>query len=89
MYERRHAEIEQMRVRFDQEIADRSPSARKTAERYLEMLTDLISTVESGPVADPKLAELDTTGSIKEAEEFELWAEAERHRVRRALADIR
>lgn len=89
MYERRHAEIDQMRVRFEKEIADRSPTARQTAEQYLEMLTDLISTVESGPVADPQLADLDTTGSLKGAEEFEVWAEAERHRVRRALADIR
>ena len=78
-----------MRARFDQEIAERLPAARKTAEEYLALLTDLISTVETGPVADPQLAGLDTTGSLKEAEEFEAWAEGERHRVRRALAEIR
>jgi hypothetical protein len=88
MYERRQAEIEQLRVRFDQEIAERLPSARDTAEEYLGLLTDLITTVESGPVADPHLAELDTTGTLTRAEEFEVWAEKERHRVRRALADI-
>lgn len=89
MYERRHAEIEHMRARFDQEVAESRPSARQTAEQYLGLLNDLITTVEEGPVADPQLLGLDTTGSLKEAEEFEAWAEAERHRVRRALAEIR
>jgi hypothetical protein len=88
MYERRQAEIEQLRVRFDREIAERVPSARKTAEEYLGLLTDLITTVEGGPVADTKLADLDTTGTLNRAEEFEQWAESERHRVRRALAEI-
>ncbi|MBW3628182.1 MAG: hypothetical protein KY464_02685 [Gemmatimonadetes bacterium] len=78
-----------MRARFDREVAEHLPSARQTAEEYLGLLTDLISTVEEGPVADPQLAGLDTTGSLKEAEELEAWAETERHRVRRALAEIR
>jgi hypothetical protein len=88
MYERRRAEIDALRTRFDLEVAERRPGARTTAEEYLTMLGDLISTVESGPVADPKIAELDTTGTLGRAEEFEEWAEKERHRVRRALADI-
>ena len=88
MYERRRAEIDALRTRFDQELAERRPGARDTAEEYLKMLGDLISTVESGPVADPQIADLDTTGTLDRAEEFEEWAEKERHRVRRALADI-
>lgn len=77
-----------MRERFDREVEDRLPSARATAEEYLGMLSELIDTVEEGPVADPNLTNLDTTGSLTRAEEFEAWAERERHRVRRALADI-
>ena len=88
MYERRKAEIDAMRERFDREVAGRQPGARSTAEEYLGMLTDLIDTVEEGPVADPKLNDLDTTGTLHRAEEFEEWAEKERHRVRRALSDI-
>ena len=88
MYDRRRAEIDAMRARFDREVADRQPGARATAEEYLDMLTDLIDTVESGPVADPRIADLDTTGELNRVEEFEEWAEKERHRVRRALAEI-
>ena len=88
MYERRKAEIDAMRERFDREIAGRQPGARSTAEEYLGMLTELIDTVEQGPVSDSNLAGLDTTGSLARAEEFEAWAEKERHRVRRALTDI-
>ena len=88
MYERRRAEIDAMRARFDREVADLQPGARTTAEEYLGMLTELIETVEEGPVADSKLHDLDTTGSLSRAEEFEEWAEKERHRVRRALSDI-
>ena len=88
MYERRRAEIDAMRERFDREVAGRQPGARTTAEEYLGMLTELIDTVEHGPVADAKLSALDTTGALSRAEEFEEWAEKERHRVRRALAEI-
>ena len=76
MYESRKADIDTMRARFDREIAERLPAARATAHEYLGMLTALIDKVESGPVGDPRLAEL------------EEWAEKERHRVRRALMDI-
>ena len=88
MYERRQDEIDAMRARFDREIADRRPAARDTAQEYLGMLTALIEKVEEGPVGDPRIADLDTTGSLNRAEELEEWAEKERHRVRRALADI-
>jgi hypothetical protein len=88
MYERRKAEIDAMRARFDREVAQRLPSARDTAEEYLEMLSDLISTVEDGPATDSRLAGLDTTGTLQRAEDYEQWAEKERHRVRQALRDI-
>ena len=88
MYERRKAEIDAMRTRFDREVADRQAGARDTGQQYLGMLNELIDTVEDGPVADTRLADLDTTGALNRAEEFEEWAEKERHRVRRALADI-
>ena len=77
-----------MRARFDREVAERQPGARDTAQEYLGMLNELIDTVEEGPVADPQIADLDTTGALNRAEEFEEWAEKERHRVRRALSDI-
>ena len=88
MYESRKADIDTMRARFDREIAERLPAARATAHEYLGMLTALIDKVESGPVGDPRLAELDTTGALSRVEELEEWAEKERHRVRRALMDI-
>jgi hypothetical protein len=88
MYERRKAEIEEMRERFDREVAERSMGARVTGEKYLELLSALIDKVETGPVTDPDVANIDTTGSLHRAEEYEEWAERERHRVRRALTDI-
>ena len=88
MYERRKAEIDELRKRFDMELAERSVHARDTGARYLEMLTDLIRTVDEGPAADPRLSGIDTTGELSRVEDFEAWAEEERHRVRRALTDI-
>ena len=88
MYERRRDEIEELRVRFDRDLAERSPAARTTGKEYLEALGALIQTVEEGPAADPQLSGLDTTGELIRADEFEQWAEQERHRVRRALTDI-
>jgi hypothetical protein len=78
-----------MKARFDREVEGRQPGARSTGEEYLGMLSALIDKVEEGPVADPRIAELDTTGELNRVEEFEAWAEQERHRVRRALADIK
>ena len=88
MYERRRAEIDELRIRFDRKLQERSPDTHETAEEYLGALSALIDKVEDGPVADSRIANLDTTGSINRAEEFEQWAEQERHRVRRALQDI-
>jgi hypothetical protein len=88
MYERRKAEIEETRARFDREVADRATSARATGESYLELLSALIDKVEGGPVTDVNVANVDTTGALNRAEEFEEWAEKERHRVRRALTEI-
>jgi hypothetical protein len=88
MYDRRRNEIDAMRARFDREVEGKQPGARATAEEYLRMLTDLIETVDSGPVADPQIADLDTTGELNRAEEFEEWAEKERHRVRKAIAGL-
>ena len=88
MYDRRRNEIDAMRARFDREVDGKHPGARTTAEEYLRMLTELIDTVEEGPVADPQIADLDTTGELNRAEEFEEWAEKERHRVRRVIAEL-
>ncbi|MEW5929621.1 MAG: hypothetical protein AB1941_19375 [Gemmatimonadota bacterium] len=89
MYDAERARLEELRARFDRAAAERAPDARAVADEYLEALTQFIRTVDSGPAADPAVAHVDTTGQVGKLEEVEEWAEGERHRVRRALADFR
>lgn len=89
MYDAEKARLEELRGRFDRAAAERAPDARAVADEYLAALTEFIRAVDSGPVGDPAVAHVDTTGQVGKLEEMEEWAEAERHRVRRALADFR
>jgi len=88
MYDAERARLEDLRARFDGAAAERAPDTRAVADEYLEALTQFIRSFDSGPAADPAVAHLDTTGQLGRAEELEEWAEGERHRVRRALADF-
>lgn len=89
MYDAEKARLEEMRARFDRAVGEHAPDSRAVADEYLEALTQFIHSVDSGPAGDPDVAHVDTTGQVGKLEELEEWAEAERHRVRRALADIR
>jgi hypothetical protein len=89
MYEAKKDRIDRLHTRFDREVADRDPMARRTGQEYLEALSDFIRTYDDGPAGDPKVAGVDTTGELTRVEEQAAWAEQERHRVRRALNDVR
>lgn len=89
MYDAEKARLEEVRARFDRAAAERAPDARAVADEYLAALTEFIRAVDSGPAGDPAVAHVDTTGQVGRLEEMEAWAEGERHRVRRALADFR
>ncbi len=88
MYDSERAGLEEMRARFDRAAAERAPDTRAVADEYLAALTEFIRTFDSGPAADPTIAQEDTTGQLGRLEDFAAWAEAERHRVRRALVDV-
>ena len=88
MFDDKKAAIEAVRTRFEHEMHLRSVGARGAGEDYLSALADLIQSFDDGPASDPRLLAIDTTGQLRRAEEFVAWAEAERHRVRRALADV-
>ena len=88
MYEANQAHIEGIKIQFDRQVAQHSPEARGTAERYLVVLTDFVDLFNNGPGADSRLMGLDTTGALSRAEEYVEWAEHERHRVRRALLSV-
>jgi hypothetical protein len=88
MYEVERARLEELRTRFDRAAAGRAPGTRAVGGEYLEALTGFIRSFDEGPAADPTIAQVDTTGQLRRLEELSEWAEAERHRVRRALADV-
>lgn len=88
MYEAQKARVEEVRTRYERDSAARSAEARATADEYLKVLTELIESVDHGPVADPEVAQVDTTGELHRVEEYAAWAEQERHRVRRAMNDL-
>lgn len=88
MYEVEKARLEELRTRFDRAAAERAPDTRAVAGEYLEALTEFIRSFDEGPAADPTIAQEDTTGQLRRLEELSEWAEAERHRVRRSLADV-
>jgi hypothetical protein len=89
MYEANKSRIDDIRRRFDDEVAARSPASEGTAREYLEALTDFVDAYNHGPGADPRLVGLDTTGQLGRTEDEVEWAEAERRRVRKMLSGIR
>ena len=89
MYDAEKAKIEEARARFERQAAEQSPALRRTAREYLDVLTDFLTTFNEGPGGDPRLLGLDTTGELKRIEERASWAEEERRRVRRILAEGR
>lgn len=88
MYDDQKDRMEKLRTRFDREVAERTPQARRAGEEYLEALTTFVRTYDEGPAADPTISGLDTTGELRRVDEHAAWAEQERHRVRRAMIDL-
>lgn len=89
MYDSKKARMDAARARFDRQASEGSPDLYQTAKEYLEILSDFIRTFNDGPGADPRLMALDTTGELRRMEEQAEWAEDERRRVRRVLAECR
>lgn len=88
MYDAKKDRIQRLQDRFEEELKERSTAARPAAEEYLKALTEMIRSFNDGPAADPRVPAMDTTGELDRTEDYVAWAEAERHRVRRALRDI-
>lgn len=88
MYDAEKAHLEELREKFEGEFATHSPQARPVGEEYLEEIGRFLRVVNHGPVADPQIAGLDTTGELHRTEEYAAWVEEEQRRVRRALHDV-
>lgn len=88
MYDAEKATIEALRLQFDRQVAARQPEARTTATEYMAALTAFVDAFNNGPGADPHQMGDDTTGALNRIEDHVVWAEAERHRVRKALNSI-
>ena len=88
MYAENRAEIDRLGKDFERQLSERASTARTAGEEYLGALTALIDAYNDGPAAEPQLLALDTTGELKRVEEYVVWAEQERHRVRRSLLDL-
>lgn len=86
MYEAEISSIEEHRVRLEREHASADPKAHETAAVYLASLSDFVNGFNNGPGADTYRMGHDTTGALRRLEERVVWAEAERHRVRHAMA---
>lgn len=89
MYDEEKAKIDEKASRFNRLLKDRDPEARSAGEEYLAALTDLIQSFNTGPAADERVMEVDTTGELSRTEDRVEWAEKERHRVRKAMRDLR
>jgi hypothetical protein len=89
MYDSKKASVDDAARRFERMLEERAPEARAAGEHYLDALTDLIDTFSAGPAADSRVMELDTTGELSRTEDHVAWAEQERHRVRKAMRDLR
>lgn len=89
MYDGKKAKIDETASRFNRLLENRDPDARSAGEEYLAALTDLIQSFNTGPAADERVMDVDTTGELTRTEERVEWAEQERHRVRKALRDLR
>jgi hypothetical protein len=88
MYDAELATIEALRLQFERQLAAREPEARTIGKQYMAALAVFVDAFNDGPGADPRLMGEDTTGTLRRIEERVEWAEAERHRVRKALNAI-
>ena len=89
MLDAKKARIQELKERFDSEYEARSPEAHSVGQEYLDALVSFLETVDHGPVADPNIASVDTTGTINRTEEYAEWVAQEHVRVRRAMREIR
>ena len=88
MYDSERATMETVRIRFEKQIADHGPDARSTAAEYMTALGAFMDRFNNGPGADSRRMGADTTGTLHRLEDDVVWAEGERHRVRRVLDTI-
>jgi hypothetical protein len=86
MYDAEISSMEEYRVRLEREQASADPHARTTAGEYLVALGVFVDAFNNGPGADAYRMGHDTTGALHRVEDHVVWAEAERHRVRHAIA---
>jgi hypothetical protein len=88
MFEARKAKLEELKNQFEEESNAHSAHLRQTGEQYLRELGLLLREYLDGSASDPKLTGIDTTGSLRRAEDDARWAMEEQQRVRKVLAKL-
>jgi hypothetical protein len=88
MFQDKKDSIDHARRRFEAELERRSPDARRVGEEYMESLEDYLRLFEHGPAADPQVARVDTTGQVRDTEDFADWVWKEARRVRGVLREL-
>jgi hypothetical protein len=88
MFDAEIATMEECRVKFEKEFEARAPATRASGKGYIDALTAFVERFNKGPGADSRRMGSDTTGTLDRVEDHVVWAEGERHRVRKALNDI-
>ena len=88
MYDAEKSTVQTDRRRFDTDVAAGAPSARASGNAYMVSLGAFVDAFNEGPGCDSGRMGSDTTGALSRLEEEVVWAEAERHRVRKVLIAI-
>ena len=88
MYDAEKNTIETYRLKFDTEMANGGVAARESGNAYMVALGAFVDAFNKGPGKDSARMGSDTTGTLSRIEDHVVWAEAERHRVRKALVTI-
>src|SRR5688572_20097523 len=88
MYDAEKDTVQTFRLKFDTDMEEGSGSARASGTAYMIALGVFVDAFNEGPGKDSQRMGADTTGTLHRLEDDVVWAEGERHRVRRALTTI-
>lgn len=88
MYDARKARLDELKARFERELGAHSREARESGKEYLAGLAEFLSAVDQGPLVDPQIATVDTTGTVERTGEYADWVAKEHIRVRQALQEL-
>ena len=88
MYDAERDTVQTHRLKFDSQIEEGASAARESGNAYMLALGAFVDAFNQGPGCDSRRMGADTTGALSRLEDDVVWAESERHRVRKVLTSI-